>query len=296
MPQLIDTHCHVNFNAYKDDSDEVIKRTLKEDIWMLNVGSQSSTSERAVKIAQKYKKGVYAAVALHPLHLWESYIDEVETGFKTRPEKFDRDFYKSLAQNPKVVAIGETGLDYYHLPKDNTAETFRFPSSRAGTKVSMKEIIKNQKQIFREHLDLARELNFPVIIHCRDAHKDVLDILKNKKDARGVIHCFTEDWKTAQKYLDLGFLISFTGLITFKLKPKQQELQNKILKVVEKIPLEKIMIETDAPYLTPEPHRGKRNEPLFVRHIAEKIAEIKNLSFDKVAKQTTKNAMGLFKL
>ncbi|NQU83307.1 MAG: TatD family hydrolase [Parcubacteria group bacterium] len=281
MPKLIDTHCHVNFNAYKDDADEVIKRTLKEDTWIINVGSQSSTSERSVKISEKYKKGVFAAVALHPLHLWESHVDETEISFKTRPEKFDRNFYKSLAKNPKVVAIGETGLDYFHLPKDLKEQ---------------KKIIIKQKEVFREHLDLARELDLPVIIHCRDAHQDILDILKDEKGVRGVVHCYTDGWDTAKRYLDLGFYISFTGLITFNVKSKQKEIQDKILEVVKKAPIEKIMIETDAPYLTPVPHRGKRNEPLFVQHVAEKIAEIRGVSFEEVAKQTTTNAIEFFGL
>ncbi|MEA3272935.1 MAG: TatD family hydrolase [Patescibacteria group bacterium] len=279
MPKLIDTHCHVNFNAYKDDSDEVVKRTLKEDVWMISVGSQASTSARAVKISKKYKVGVFAAVGLHPLHLWESYVDEVEIPFKTKPEKFNKNFYEKLAKNQKVVAIGETGLDYYHLPKDK------------------KEVAKlkiKQKKIFQEHLDLARELNLPVIIHCRDAHDDILKIFESlsprkQGTTRAVVHCFTEDWKTAKKYLDLGFLISFTGIITFSKDEKMRE-------VVEKTPIEKIMIETDAPYLTPEPHRGKRNEPLYVRHVAEKVAEIRGVSFEEIAKQTTKNAIEFFGL
>lgn len=287
MPKLIDTHCHLNFNAYKDDTDEVIKRTLKEDVWMVNVGSQSSTSERAVRVAQKYRKGVYASVGLHPAHLCESYIDEEELDniyVKTRQEDFNYNYYKKLAQNNKVVAIGETGLDYTYLPKNCDCDK--------------KEEIKKQKKVFCEHIKLAKELNLPLIIHCRDTHGGALKILNKEQDGnlRAVTHCYTGNWGEAKTYLGLGFLISFTGIITFKINPKQLDLQKRTLEVVLKTPLEKIMIETDAPYLTPEPRRGKRNEPLYVEFVARKIAEIKGLNFEKVAEQTTKNAIRFFNL
>lgn len=294
MPKLIDTHCHLNFNAYKDDVNEVIKQTLAKDVWMINVGSQTETSKRAVEIAECFDKGVYATVGLHPSHLCETYIDEEEIEkihVETRVEEFDYNFYKKLAKNEKVVAIGECGLDYTYLPKDCDRKTE----------------INRQKQVFRAHLDLARELNLPVIIHCRDEHKDIFKILDEEKEQtrgacplnpwrRGVAHCFTGDWKSAKGYLDRGCLISFTGIITFNVKEKLKEKQEKLIEVVKKTPLEKIMIETDAPYLAPEPHRGKRNEPLYVRYVAEKIAGIKGLEFDEVVKQTTKNAMEFFNL
>lgn len=274
---LIDTHCHINFNAYKDDADKVIKRALANDTWMISVGSQRSTSERAVGYANKYDEGVYAAIAIHPIHLFKTEVDEAENDFKfvAKGEKFDYNFYKKLAQDKKVVAIGETGLDYYHWPKGFTKE----------------EIKTKQQTVFEKHLDLAEELDLPVIIHCREAHDDILKILekryKDKKlKERGVLHCFSGDLELAKKYIDLGFLISFTGLITFARNWD---------KVITKLPLEKLMIETDSPYLTPIPFRGKRNEPLYVKYVAEKIAELRSLEFDEVAKITTANAMRLFK-
>lgn len=301
MPKLIDTHSHLNFNVFKEDLDETIKRTLAEDVWIINVGSQSSTSERAAQIAENYKEGVFATVGLHPSHLCESRIDESELeniNVKTRAEEFDYDFYKKMANMARgtldkfgkgapchafkrVVAIGECGLDYTYLPKDCDHEAE----------------IKKQKDAFRAQIKLAKELDLPVIIHSRDTYEDTLAILKEEANGlRAVLHCFVGDWNQAREYLKLGFFISFTGIITFKIKGDLAEKQNDLLEVAEKMPLDRIMIETDAPYLSPDPCRGKRNEPLFVEFVARKIAEIRSLSYEEVAKQTTKNAIGFFKL
>ena len=268
---LIDTHAHVNFNAYKDDADEVIRRSLENDIWIINVGSQFNTSKRAIEIAEKYKEGIYAAVALHPIHLGPSkFIDEEEIKFKTREEKFDYKKYRELALSPKVVAIGETGLDYYY---------------------TQEEEIKNlQKEVFIKHLELAYELNKPVIFHCRKAYDDLLQELKvqsARRKIRGVIHCFMGKWSQADEFLKMGFYLGFDGPITYC-----RDYDN----VIKNIPLERILIETDSPYLTPEPYRGQRNEPLYVKYVAKKIAEIKKNSFEKVAEQTTKNVRKLFKI
>lgn len=284
---LIDTHAHLNFSAYKDNYDGIIKKTLAGDCWIINVGSQSTTSERAVELAKKYPRGVYAAVGLHPTHLFEMDVDEseVDVKFRSRREEWNADFYENLAKNKKVVAIGEIGLDYNFTPKNTDLEIVK----------------KRQQEIFRQALDSADKLNLPVIIHSRDTHDDIIPILKEYLDAgrlkrKGVLHCYTGDWQDAQKYLNLGFLISFTGIVTFKPRPNQMAAQKKILGVVEKIPLEKMMIETDAPYLAPEPFRGKRNEPLYVEYVARKIAEIKGLDFEKVAEITTETAKNFFAL
>lgn len=275
---LIDTHAHINFSAYKDDADAVIKRALDNGIWMINVGSQSTTSERAVEYAGRYGMGVYAAVALHPIHLFQTEVDESEIEeikFAARGEEFDYDFYKKLAKNKKTVAIGETGLDYYHWPKD----------------VSKEEVKKKQQEVFEKHLDLAEELDLPVIIHCREAHDDIIKILQKRYEnrefqERGVLHCFSGNLELAKKYIDLGFLVSFTGLITFN---------NSWDKVIKELPLEKLMVETDCPFLTPIPFRGKRNEPVYVKYAAEKIAGLRGVEFDLVAEATTANALRLFK-
>ncbi len=304
---MIDTHAHVNFNAYRDDSDDVIKRALKNGIWMINVGSQYSTSRRAVEFAKRYPEGVYAAVGVHPVHLKEQVVSEEfdpleEFEFKTKPEVFDYGKYKELASQPKVVAIGEVGLDYFHLQTAEPRGTD--PSTSSGQARNHAETIEEQKKKQRDnfikHLKLAKELDKPVIIHCREAHNDVLEILNDfynnaphpplnlrggEEELRGVVHSFSGRWSQAEEYFKLGFHISFNGLITFA---------RDYDKVIKNAPLGRLMLETDCPYLTPVPHRGKRNEPSYVKYVAEKIAEIKGVSFEEVAEATTKNAYELF--
>ncbi|MDD2730792.1 MAG: TatD family hydrolase [Candidatus Portnoybacteria bacterium] len=266
---LIDTHAHVNFAAYKDDGDEVVKRSLAENIWLINVGSQLDTSRRAVEYAQKYPAGVFAAVGLHPIHLREgelqAHVDELEeVRIASRAEKFDHNAYKNLAQNGKVVAIGEIGLDYYR----NAAAKYL------------------QKEIFVKQLELALELNKPIIFHCREAHRDLLEILKKYAGKiSGVVHSFSGRWSQAQEYLEMGFYLGFNGIITFA---------RDYDRVVRETPLERLVLETDCPYLTPEPFRGKRNEPAYVKYVAQKVAELRGISFEEVAERTTKNAKELF--
>jgi len=275
QPMLIDTHAHINFNAYKDDGDEVVKRALAEDVWMINVGSEKKTSERAVDYAQKYKEGVFAAVGLHPGSLAAQEIDEKvddkETvKFKMEAEGFDYELYKNLAQEEKVVAIGEVGLDYYRNP-------------------SRKEL---QKEVLLEQLGLAESLNKPVLLHCREAHEDLLKILQTwtlvgNKPLRGVIHSFSGSWSQAQEYLKMGFSLGFNGIITFA-----QDYDE----IVRQMPMDRLVLETDCPYLTPIPFRGKRNEPSYVKYVAEKVAELRGISFEEVAEVTTRNARELFKI
>lgn len=277
---LIDTHAHLNFAAFKDDIDEVAQRIVDDEIKVINVGSQFSTSQRAVELAEKYPNHFYASIGLHPIHLFEVDYDESEINFKTRREDFNCEKYEELARNPRVVAIGETGIDYFHMP--------------AG--VSIKEFENKQRWIFLKELQLAQKLRLPVIFHCRGAkensgkaYKDMLKVLKDFGYFRGVIHCFSADYEIARQFLNLGFLISFTGIITY---PKT----DKLAVVVKKVPLDRIMVETDAPYLAPQIVRGKRNEPRFVRYIADRIAEIKSLEYEEVEEATTKNAVGFFGL
>jgi TatD DNase family protein len=281
--RLIDTHAHLNFKDFKDDADNIIRKTLAEDTWMILVGSEYKTSKRGLDYANKYEKGVYASVGLHPIHLDEVRAEgnNKEYDFKTRAEDFYYDNYEKLAKFQKVVAIGEIGLDYYHINLD-------------GDVINIKN---KQKEVFKKQLLLARNLNFPVIIHCRQAHDDMLKILAefkeehkelfNLKEPWGVMHCFSGDEDLAWKYFSLGLLISFTGLITFS---KQWD------DFIRKMPMDKVMVETDSPYMTPEPYRGQRNEPLLVLKVAERIAEIKNISVEKVAEETTRNAEKLFKI
>lgn len=276
---LIDTHSHLNFNAYNNDLEQVIRRALDGDVWMINVGSQYATSQKAIEISQKYPQGVYAAVGLHPIHLETNLVkikedpEEIQQ-FQAKGEVFDIDKYRSLAKNEKVKAIGEVGLDYYYKPK-TTAK---------------KEMFKGkQKEVLIQEIALAKELDLPVILHCRMAHQDLLEILKSQlsmSDLKGVIHCFTGNWQEAEKYLEMGFYLGFNGII-FKLNLDE---------VIEKTPLDKILIETDCPYLTPPVMGIKRNEPAYIKYTAEKISQLKNLKFEELAEQTTKNAKELFKI
>lgn len=281
---LIDSHCHLQFNAYEQDGDEVLRRSLESGVKMIVVGSQLSTSERAVKLAQKYD-GVWAVVGLHPIHLTSQEVDENEIQFHSREEKFNYDSYKNLASQPKVVGIGETGFDFFHLPKNPPLE----------------EVARRQKETFLSQCQLADEMGLPIVLHCRDAHNALLPLLQKlvfqgQLKNRGVAHCFGGNWEEAKQYLDLGFYLGFTGVITFEPRPSQRDSFEKLWEVIKKTPLEKILIETDAPYLAPEPHRGQRNEPAWVRFVAQKIAVFKNLSEKEVAERTTKNAIKLFKL
>jgi TatD DNase family protein len=278
---LIDTHAHVNFSAFKDDADEVIRRALASDTWMILVGSEVKTSKRALEYANRYEKGVYAAVGLHPMHTHAQKATGEDYDFTTREESFSYDVYEKLAQFKKVVAIGEIGLDYYQI--DSAAD--------------IRAVKQKQKEIFLEELKLATNLKLPVIIHCRQAHDDMLEILtafrKKYKDSMpkdkpwGVMHCFSGDEELAWQYFGLGLNISFTGLITFSAQWDD---------LIRRLPNDKFMIETDCPYMTPEPFRGQRNEPLLVKKVAERIAEIKNLSFARIAEISTKNARNIFNI
>jgi len=273
---FIDTHAHINFKDYKDDVDEVIKRALKNDIWLINVGAEFKTSKRAVEYSKKYPTGVFAAVGLHPIHLQEQKIKDGDFEVLTRAEEFNYKAYEELAQHAKVVAIGEIGLDYYRMDQGTNREAQ----------------IEIQKEVFLKQLKLAQELNKAVIIHCREAHKDLLEILntqysKLKTNFRGVVHSFSGNLKQARQYRQMGFKIAFNGIITFA---------RDYDKVVLDTPLEDILLETDCPYLTPVPYRGRRNEPSYIIEIAKKIAEIKNISLEEVARQTTLNAKEVFGL
>ncbi len=283
---LIDYHAHVNFNAYKNDADAVIARALEGGVQMVLVGSQIDTSERAVELANKFPKGVWAAVGLHPVHLEDQEIDEEEDRFTTRKEVFDPTLYRPLALDPKTVAMGETGIDYFHLTD--------VPKTASETEA----IMELQKQTLRAHIALADETDLPLILHCRprkntqDAYVDMLALLEDAMGSggakrRGVIHCFLGNQAIAKRFITLGFGVGFTGIITF---PNAREVQE----VARTIPLESILVETDCPYLTPAPHRGTRNEPVFVRYVAEKIAELRGISLQTVEEATFKNSLRLF--
>jgi len=260
---LFDSHSHLHLSQFDNDREEVIKKLIASKIGVINVGTDFEDSKKAIELALKYPEIMWASVGLHP-------NDNLE-------ENFDIDKYRELAKNKNVVAIGECGLDY-----------FRSPSEAEITK---------QKEIFEKQIELAKELKKPLIIHSRpslgtqDAYEDAIDILityhLSHVTGNGVAHFFVGSEETAKKFLDLGFYISFSGPITFA--PEYKE-------VVEFIPINKILIETDSPFAAPIPHRGKRNEPAYVEFIARQIAEWKNLNFEEVVRQTAENAKKLFNI
>lgn len=288
--RLIDTHCHVHFQAYKDDMDEVVKRSLAAGVGMVTVGTQSTTSQKGTELAERYD-GVWCAIGLHPNHLHaQQFFDDQELDqenlapraknpqdkIKTRAEHFDVAYYAELVQHPKVVAIGEFGLDYFRVPPGMTLDD-----------VKADQIISCQEQ-----LRFATQFQKPVVIHCRDAHADQAKLLHDEINnggltRKGVIHCFTGTAAEAAVYHELGFLVAFGGIVTFG---------KNVMEAVREVPLEQIVLETDAPYLSPVPFRGKRNEPMNVEFVAEMIAKLKGVSVDEVARITTENAGRLFGL
>lgn len=300
-PKLIDTHTHVNFKAFKDDADEVIRRSLDNGVWMINAGTKFETSRQAVELAENYSDGVYAAVALHPIHLFEHYVDISEedpglpagqAGFHTSGEEFDFGAYSDLvARSTKVIAIGEFGLDYFRLPKD----------------VNHEQVKQKQREVMIEHIKLAKEVDKPLMIHCRpsegtmDAYEDVIRILDEHffspsftKEGDGgssgfEIHCFTGDLGVVQEFVKRGGYVALNGIITFDKSGRSEG-------VVKNLPLESTILETDAPYLSPVPHRGKRNEPSYVKFVAQKLAEMKGIDISEVESVTSANARQLFRI
>lgn len=260
---------------------------------MLTVGTQADTSREAVRVANAHE-GVWATVGLHPNHTTaQEFVDESEEDtiakVKTRTEVFDAEMYRPLAQDPKCVAIGECGLDFYRIPEH----------------LDRTDVIRTQEEMLRRQFDLATELGKPVVIHCRDAHKEQADIIeeyvkKGKLGARGVIHCFTGTKEDALRYLALGFYISFSGVVTFPPRKEGSDPSGgqtplaPLALVARDIPENRILIETDAPYLAPIPMRGKRNEPAYVRHTAEFLAKLRGVTLEEFAKVTTENTRRVF--
>ncbi len=257
---IIDSHCHLQDEKYIDDIDQVIKNATDSGVKkLICIGTSLDDSKEAIKIAEKFPE-VYAVIGIYP--------------HESVPNSDFRLELEELSANKKVVAIGECGLDYTNMDKPET---------------NSKEV---QKELFRKQLGLAVQLGLPVVIHNREADEDTIFELSRYKETqklRGVFHCFTQNLELAKKVIDLGFYISFTAIITY---PSAKHL----VEVAKNIPREKVLIETDAPYLPPQTERGKRNEPKNVRIVAEKLAEIWGISVEEVAKITTKNASTLFSL
>lgn len=277
---LFDTHCHIQFNGFNDDREEAVARCAEKGMFLNIVGTQKDTSKKAVELAEKYEWMV-ASIGTHPNHLFPTHIDEEESHFMSREEDFDETYYEELVKSPKVVAIGETGLDLFHLPKDVPRET----------------VLLKQQRVLTAHYEFAQRHTKAMVIHCRDAHDELLALLKSfEKPPRAVIHCYTSDWTHAEQYLAMGLFLGFTGVITFPPKKSDPDAQEKLLEVVQKVPLDRVVVETDSPYLAPIPYRGKRAEPWMVEAVVQKIAEVKGLPADAVEEATTNNAKKLFHL
>ncbi|MCC6606379.1 MAG: TatD family hydrolase [Anaerolineae bacterium] len=253
---LIDTHCHLDFDWFDEDRDAVVERALAAGVTQIVVPGLDLENCRAILALTEKYDGVFAAVGVHPNSSagWQDgWVDVL----------------RDLAQQPKVVAIGEIGLDYYW---DKSPQAV-------------------QHRALALQLELAAELNLPVIIHNRDASADVMRLLSESplvgRDNPGVLHSFAADWATAVAALNLGYYLGFTGPVTFK---KADDLRE----IAQKVPDDRILVETDAPFLTPQPYRGKRNEPAYVAYVAEKLAEVRGVSTAVFASQTTENAQRLF--
>ena len=252
---FVDTHAHLDFDTYDEDREKVIQRAIENQVLaIITIGTDLETSKQAILLAEKYAS-IFAAVGIHP-------SDCANLNDK------DFEFIKELAGHEKVVAIGEIGLDYYHMHAE-------------------KDI---QQNAFKKQIAIARELNLPMIIHNRDSHEDMLKILNEEgvKDIGGVMHSFSGDLEFLNKIIAMNMYVSFTGNITFK-KSTSDEL-------VKKVPIENLLLETDCPFLTPVPLRGKRNEPAFIVHSAKKIAELKEIEPELLGRITSENAKTLFKL
>jgi len=253
---LFDTHVHLNAYQFTDDRTEVIERAFAAGVrYMVVVGFDRETIPLALEIAEQYET-IYAAIGWHPVDA----IDCTEE---------DLQWIEQLTTHPKVVALGEIGLDY-HWDK------------------SPKDV---QANIFRKQIQLARKLNLPIIIHNRNATEDVIQILQeeNAKEVGGIMHCYSDSVDYVQTCLDMNFYISLGGPVTFKNAKDPKE-------VAKYVPMDRLLIETDAPYLAPHPNRGKRNEPAYVRLVAEEIAQLRDVTLQEISEQTTKNALKLFRI
>ncbi|MEA3494332.1 MAG: TatD family hydrolase [Candidatus Margulisiibacteriota bacterium] len=252
---FIDTHTHLTFPEYKIDLPEVIERAKKVNIEaIINIALDEEAVKNSLKIAEEYPGYVFNAAGIHP-HDSSTWTEAIH------------DRIRKLAEDKKIIAIGEIGLDYHY-------------------KLSP---IETQKEVFRKFLQLSQELDLPAVIHSREASKDTMMIIheENQGKLKGVLHCFSGDMDLAREALGIGLLVSFTGNITF---PKAETIRN----AAKEIPLDRIMIETDCPFLAPQAYRGKRNEPSYVIKVAEQIAEVKGISVEEAALKTTKNAKEFF--
>ncbi len=253
---LFDTHAHYDAEQFSQDAREILGKLPEEGVSLVvNIGCDLESSQKSIDFAEAFPH-VYATVGFHPSELgdtcWNQSVDKL----------------KSLAQHPKVKAIGEIGLDYYWENNPPKPKQLKF---------------------FHGQMELAEELQLPVVIHDREAHQDSLQVVTEHKNVGGVFHCYSGSVEMAKTLLDLGYYLSFTGVVTYKNAKK-------VIPVVDYVPLDRMLIETDSPYLSPEPKRGKRNDSRHLRYTAEKIAEVKGISWEEVAKITTENGKKFYNI
>ena len=286
QPYFLDAHTHVQFSGFDADRDAVIQRALDAGVRkMIVIGTQKDTSRAAVALAEKYPDNVRAVIGLHPVHTSRSFHDAQELGggdaaqaFTSRGEVFDVDYYRALALDPTTVAIGECGLDYFHFNDDEPREVQ----------------IEKQKAAFLAQIQLAKDVKKPLMIHCRDAFADLIEFVRPhaRELSPGVVHFFTGTPDDARRLLDMGFSFTFGGAITFP--PRKGKTQGDYDEVIKLIPIDRIMSETDAPYVAPAPFRGKRNEPAYVVHVVARLAELKGVSTEEMKAQIEENARRVF--
>lgn len=278
--RLVDSHCHLTFPSYTTDLEDVMARMRAREVAGITIGTSLANSEIALAFAAQ-RKNIWASVGLHPEHITSSFIDEEEGA--VHEQDIDVARLRELATRPKCVAIGETGLDYYRIDEDRDREHAK----------------QEQERVFRAHIRVAQELDLPVVIHCREALTRLAEIVQEThaagKPMRGVVHSFTGTWEEAKPLLDLGLYIAVNGISTFPLR-KTQRPEDAINATIERVPLDRLLVETDAPFLAPAPHRGKRNEPTFVEHVAEHVAHVRRAPLSDIERATTENAARLFRL
>ncbi len=290
--ELFDAHAHVQFSAFDADRTEAVARARAAGVRFVSVGTQIDTSRAAVALAEAHE-GVYAAVGLHPVHTSRSRHDENELGggeaakaFTSRGEVFVAEAYRALAAHPKTVAIGECGLDYFRFHEGEPQEAQR----------------KKQEAAFTAQIALAREAGKPLMIHCRNAFPDLIAILKERRGelraagagGPGVIHFFAGGADDARELLALGFSFTFGGAVTFP--PRKGRAEGDYDALVRMIPADRILSETDAPYVAPAPWRGRRNEPAYVAEVVKRLAELKGIPREEMASQIMENARRIFKI
>lgn len=253
---IFDTHVHYDDEAFDEDREEILKTIQAEGVGLVaDIGADIASSQKAIELSEKYDF-IYAVAGVHPSEVYSL-------------KESDMDWLQNAAKHPKVVAIGEIGLDYHY--EDTIREV--------------------QKKWFARQLELARQVKLPVSIHSRDAAQDTLDIMRAAKSEEigGVIHCFSYGWDMAKIYLDMGFYLGIGGVVTFKNAKKLKE-------VVQRAPMERLVLETDAPYLAPEPYRGKRNASHYLKYVAEQIAALKDMTPEEVIRITEENGKKLYRM